>query len=133
MKHERLARTQWQQFKDDDVGDQVVHRDGSGVLEGDFVRQRVNVFGWHGAEFGPGAELGQCNDAIADLQRAKTEIMNKWKRRFIAFLSSLLRKQPLTHLEVFDALANSFNFSGTLEAEDGRRFRWRVDGTQAHH
>lgn len=67
VEHERLARTQRQQLEDDDVGDQVVHRDGSGVLEGNLIGERVDVFGWNGAELGPGAELGQCNDAIADL------------------------------------------------------------------
>lgn len=73
VQHERLARAQRQQFEDDDVGDQVVHGDGSGILEGDFVRQQVDVFGWNGAQLCPGTELGQCNNAIADLKRRENK------------------------------------------------------------
>lgn len=43
------------------------------------------------------------------------------------------RVYSLTHLKVLDALADSLHLTGTLQAQDDGRLRWRVDGSQSHH
>lgn len=137
VKHQWFAGTQWQQLEDDDVGDQVVHGDGSSVLERQIIWQLVNVFGWNGTQLSPGAELWQRNNTISNLRSWINEIKNQSGMKIEMLLRVLLSltrtAKPSTHLEVLDAFADSFDFSGALKTENGwRLWRW-VDCTQAHH